>query len=150
MFSHVSFLLFDLTRFYELILFSFLTGNGDLHLKNFSLLNDPVVGWKPAPGYDLLNTRLVIPDEFALSLTGKKSDFNSESFEDFGKTIGLNPKQIQNIKEGILRKRDTFLRAIEKSFLSVEMKSEYKESLKKRYRLLEKQGSGFSQNHNQL
>ena len=127
MFSHVSFLLFDLTRFYKLILFSFLTGNGDMHLKNFSLLNDPVVGWKAAPGYDLLNTRLVIPEEsdpeeLALSLTGKKSHFNSESFDQFGKTIGLNPKQIQNIKEGILRKRDTFPRSIEKSFLSDEKK----------------------------
>jgi serine/threonine-protein kinase HipA len=133
--------LFDLTRFYELILFSYLTGSGDMHLKNFSLLNDPVVGWKLAPGYDLLNTRLVIPEEsdpeeLALSLTGKKSHFNSESFDQFGKTIGLNPKQIQNIKEGLLKKRDTFLQTIEKSFLSDEKKSEYKEILVERLNIL--------------
>ena len=134
---------FDLTRFYELVLFSFITGNGDMHLKNFSLFNDPMVGWKLAPGYDLLNTRLVIPEEkdpeeLALTLAGKKSNFNPETFKEFGIIIGLNTKQIQNIKEGLLRKRDTFLQTIKKSFLSVEKKSDYKEILKKRYRLFEK------------
>jgi serine/threonine-protein kinase HipA len=135
--------LFDLTRFYELVLFSFITGNGDMHLKNFSLFNDPVVGWKLAPGYDLLNTRLVIPEEkdpeeLALTLTGKKSNFNPDSFEEFGTTIGLNTKQIQNINEALLGKQELFQRTIEKSFLSDDMKDKYHEILKKRCRTLEK------------
>jgi len=134
--------LYDLTRFYELVLFSFITGNGDMHLKNFSLFNDPVIGWKLAPGYDLLNTRLVIskvkdPDELALTLTGKKSNFNSESFDEFGKTIGLKPKQIQNIKESLLSKRDTLLQTIEKSFLPDEMKDIYIEILEERFMVLQ-------------
>ncbi|MFO7845961.1 MAG: HipA domain-containing protein [Bacteroidota bacterium] len=134
---------FDLTRFYELVLFSFITGNGDMHLKNFSLFNDPVVGWKLAPGYDLLNTRLVIPEEkdpeeLALTLAGKKSNFNPESFEEFGITIGLNTKQIQNIKEGLLSKQELLHRTIEKSFLSGEMKDVYKEILEKRIGIIEK------------
>lgn len=133
--------IFDLTRFYELVLVSFITGNGDMHLKNFSLFNDPVVGWKLAPGYDLLNTRLVIPkekdpDELALTLTGKKSNFNSESFEEFGKTIGLNIKQIHNINESLSNKWNLLHQAIEKSFLSDEMKDVYKEILEKRFRVL--------------
>lgn len=133
--------LFDLTRFYELVLFSFITGNGDMHLKNFSLFNDPVVGWKLAPGYDLLNTRLVIPEEkdqeeLALTLAGMKSNFNSETFEEFGITIGLNTKQIQNIKEGLLSKQELLHRTIEKSFLSGEMKEEYRMVLGKRFRIL--------------
>jgi serine/threonine-protein kinase HipA len=137
--------LFDLTRFYELVLFSFLTGNGDMHLKNFSLFNDPVVGWKLAPVYDLLNTRLVIPkqndpDELALTLNGKKSNFNPESFDEFGKTIGLNTKQIQNIKESLFNKHDTFLQTIKKSFLSDEMKGAYIEVLERRIMVLQKKG----------
>ena len=133
--------LFDLTRFYELVLFSYVSGNGDMHLKNFSLFNDPVVGWKLAPGYDLLNTRLVIPEEkdseeLALTLAGKKSNFNPESFEEFGKTIGLNTKQIQNIKKGLLDKRDLLLRTVEKSFLSDEMKGKYQEILNEKCRTL--------------
>jgi serine/threonine-protein kinase HipA len=137
--------LFDLTRFYELVLFSFLTGNGDMHLKNFSLFNDPVVGWKLAPVYDLLNTRLVIPkqndpDELALTFNGKKSNFNPESFDEFGKTIVLNTKQIQNIKESLYTKRDTFLQTIKKSFLSDEMKGAYIEVLERRIMVLQKKG----------
>src|SRR6056297_215768 len=135
--------LFDMTRLYELVLFSFITGNGDMHLKNFSLFKDPIIGWKLAPGYDLLNTRLVIPkekdpDELALTLTGKKSNFNPESFDEFGKTIGLNPKQIQNIKESLFNKRATFLQTIETSFLSDEMKDIYIEVLEKRFMILQK------------
>ena len=135
--------LFDLTRFYELVLFSFLTGNGDMHLKNFSLFNDPVIGWKLAPGYDLLNTRLVIPkekdpDELALTLNGKKSNFNPESFDEFGKNIGLNTKQIQNIKESLFNKRATFLQTIETSFLSDEMKDAYIGVLEERFMILQK------------
>ncbi len=134
---------FDLTRFYELVLFSFITGNGDMHLKNFSLFNDPVVGWKLAPGYDLLNTRLVIPEEkdpeeLALTLAGKKSNFNPETFKEFGKTIGLNTKQIQNINEALLGKQELLHRTVEKSFLSDEMKGKYQEILKERCRTLGK------------
>lgn len=132
---------FDLTRFYELVLFSFITGNGDMHLKNFSLFNDPVVGWKLAPGYDLLNTRLVIPEEkdpeeLALTLAGKKRNFNPESFEEFGKTIGLNTKQIQNIKDGMLSKRTSFLKTVEKSFLSDNMKDVFIEIIQRRFSVL--------------
>ncbi|REL24825.1 type II toxin-antitoxin system HipA family toxin [Rhodohalobacter sp. SW132] len=133
--------LFDLTRFYELVLFSYLTGNGDMHLKNFSLFNDPAVGWKLAPGYDLLNTRLVIPkekdpEELALTLTGKKRNFNPDSFHDFGLSIGLNPKQIQNINQNFLGKHDIFNQTIEKSFLSDGMKELYHLILAKRCDIL--------------
>lgn len=133
--------LFDLTRFYELVLFSYLTGNGDMHLKNFSLFNDPVVGWKLAPGYDLLNTRLVIPkekdpEELALTLTGKKSNFNPDSFYDFGLSIGLNSKQIQNIKQSLLDKKESFNQTIGKSFLSDGMKEHYRHIFKIRLSVL--------------
>ena len=133
--------IFDLTRFYELVLFTYLTGNGDMHLKNFSLFNDPVVGWKLAAGYDLLNTRLAIPEEkdteeLALTLAGKKSNFNPESFDDFGKSIGLNLKQIQNIKQNLLSYKESFIQTIEKSFLSDEMKEQYQHILVNRLSVL--------------
>jgi serine/threonine-protein kinase HipA len=133
--------IFDLTRFYEVLLFTYLTGNGDMHLKNFSLFKDPVVGWKLSAGYDLLNTRLVIPEEkdpeeLALTLTGKKSNFNPDSFKEFGKTIGLNTKQVQNIQQSLMDKQDIFIQTIEKSFLSEEMKELYRQILLKRFKVL--------------
>ena len=133
--------IFDLTRFYELVLFSYLTGNGDMHLKNYSLFKDPTVDWKLAPGYDLLNTRLVIPEEkdseeLTLTLAGKKSNFNPDSFNKFGETIGLNAKQIQNIQQSLLNKKDRLIDVIEKSFLSNEMKELYPQILLKRLNVL--------------
>jgi serine/threonine-protein kinase HipA len=78
------------------------------------------------------------PEELALTLSGKKSNFNPASFEEFGKTIGLNQKQIQNIKEGLLSKQELLHLAIEKSFLSGEKKDVYKEILEKRIQIIEK------------
>jgi serine/threonine-protein kinase HipA len=133
--------IFDLTRFYEVLLFTYLTGNGDMHLKNYSLFKDPVVGWKLSAGYDLLNTQLVIPEEkdpeeLALTLTGKKSNFNHDSFKEFGEVIGLNSKQVQNIQQSLMDKQDTFIQTIEKSFLSEEMKELYRQILLKRFKVL--------------
>ncbi|MGF1671553.1 MAG: HipA domain-containing protein [Balneolaceae bacterium] len=134
--------LFDLTRFYEIVIFSFLTGNGDMHLKNFSLFKDPVVGWKLAPGYDLLSTRLVIPgekdpDDLALTLAGKKSNFQSDSFLTFGTSIGLNEKQIQNITDRLKGKKEQFTKIVEHSFLSDNFKDKYKKILESRFGVFE-------------
>ncbi len=53
----------DVVNFFELVLFSFLTGNADMHLKNFSLLEQPGLGMTLAPAYDLVNTALVNPTD---------------------------------------------------------------------------------------
>lgn len=130
--------LFDLTRYFELVLFSYLTGNGDMHLKNFSLLRDPEFGWKLAPAYDLLSTRLVIPEdkdpeELALTLTGKKSNFKMDAFMEFGKSIGLKRKQVSKLIDNLVSERDELLETIENSFLSGEKKEQYRTILTKRF-----------------
>ncbi|TVQ74444.1 MAG: type II toxin-antitoxin system HipA family toxin [Balneolaceae bacterium] len=130
--------LFDLTRYFELVLFSYLTGNGDMHLKNFSLLRDPEFGWKLAPAYDLLSTRLVIPEdkdpeELALTLTGKKSNFKMDAFMEFGKSIGLKRKQVTKLIDNLVSERDELLETIENSFLSGEKKEQYRTILTKRF-----------------
>lgn len=129
--------LYDLTRYFDLVLFSYLTGNGDMHLKNFSLLRDPFKGWNLAPAYDLLSTRLVIPaekdpEELALTLTGKKSNFNRDSFMVFGQSIGLEKKQVTTLINNLLAKRDVFIETIDNSFLSNEKKELYRAILTKR------------------
>lgn len=115
--------LYDLTRYFDLVLFSYLTGNGDMHLKNFSLLRDPFTGWNLAPAYDLLSTRLVIPaekdpEELALSLTGKKSNFKGDSFMQFGQSIGLDNKQVTTLIDNLISKQEQFIEIINNSFLS--------------------------------
>lgn len=49
----------DVTSFFELILFSWLTGNNDMHLKNFSLYEAPENVIRLTPAYDLLNVAII-------------------------------------------------------------------------------------------
>lgn len=129
--------LFDVTRFFEVVLFSYLTGNSDMHLKNFSLFKDPKLNWKLSPAYDLLSTRLVIPEksdpeELALTLQGKKRNFTRNTFRNFGRHIGLNEKQIENIFLRFKKNIHQLENVIQSSFLSNEMKETYSELIKTR------------------
>ena len=85
--------------FFELTLFSFITGNADMHLKNFSLLTDREGEIMFAPAYDLLCTKLAIPDdkeETALTLNGRKSRFKKTDFDALGKSLKIPSRSIEN------------------------------------------------------
>src|SRR5690606_37054829 len=99
--------LLDKLFLFELTLFSFLSGNNDMHLKNFSMIrSDP--GWLLAPAYDLLNVAIVKPgdkEELALLLQCKKSNLNRIPFEAFGKGLGLIDKQVQGVFDRFYKKK---------------------------------------------
>ena len=89
----------DAIRFFEVVLFSFLTGNSDMHLKNFSLLREDDGSWHLADAYDLLPVKLILPEDtedMALTLNGKKAKIDGEDFMAFAKTIGLNGRQTEH------------------------------------------------------
>jgi len=63
---------FEAVRLFEIVLFCYLTGNADMHLKNFALLENELGEFELSPAYDLLSTTLVIPndpEETALTIT---------------------------------------------------------------------------------
>jgi serine/threonine-protein kinase HipA len=127
--------LLDKVFFFELTLFCFLTGNNDMHLKNFSMIESHS-GWVLAPAYDLLNVTIVNPgdtEELALTLEGKKKKLKWEHFERLGKGLGLTEKQIQGVVGRIIKNKTKAIEWINKSFLSDDMKQAYKEVLKSRY-----------------
>ncbi len=127
--------LLDKIFFFELAVFSFLTGNNDMHLKNFSMIQS-ASGWLLAPAYDLLNVAIVNPDdreELALTLKGKKSKLKRIHFESLGKGLGLTDKQIQGVFSRFHKKKDDALHWIDTSFLSDDMKQKYKVVLHERY-----------------
>ncbi len=120
---------------FELTLFSFLTGNNDMHLKNFSMIRS-VSGWLLSPTYDLLNVAIVNPDdkeELALTLQGKKRNLNRVHFETFGKWLGLTDKQIQGVFLRFYDKKEGAAKWINSSFLSREMREKYNALLDERY-----------------
>ena len=130
--------LLDKIFYFELSVFSFLTGNNDMHLKNFSMIESPS-GWTLAPAYDLLNVAIVFPDdteELALTIEGKKKKLKREHFERFGKTLELTNKQIQGVFKRMIKYKPSAITWINKSFLSDDMKKSYINILETRYKQL--------------
>ncbi len=130
--------LLDKLYFLELAIFSFLTGNNDMHLKNFSMINTGEQ-WTLAPAYDLLNVAIVNPDdteELALTLDGKKKKLKWEHFERLGLQLDLNEKQIKGIAKRFKNNKSIAMEWINNSFLSDEFKVKYKVLLEERYATL--------------
>lgn len=131
--------LLDQIFFFELTLFSFLTGNNDMHLKNFSMIKSSS-GWVLAPAYDLLNVAIILPtdtEELALTLEGKKKKLKKSHFQNLAKALGLTAKQTEGAFLRMTKNKPKAIEWIDKSFLSDELKSAYKELLEKRYAQLE-------------
>lgn len=127
--------LLDCTYYLDLAIFSYLTGNNDMHLKNFSMIEGPS-GWVLSPAYDLLNVAIILPEdkeELALTLAGKKRKLMREHFEQLGASLGLTPKQINGSFARMLENNSKAIEWIDKSFLSPDMKTMYIELLEKRY-----------------
>ncbi len=131
--------LLDKTYFFDLALFSYLTGNNDMHLKNFSMIETPS-GWGLAPAYDLLSVALVFPEdkeELALTLAGKKKKLNRGHFEQLALGMGLTPKQIKGAFHRMQKNKSKAWKLIDTSLLSEEMKWAYRNIISERYLRLE-------------
>ena len=127
----------DIVNFCELVLFSFLTGNSDMHLKNFSLIQQPEIGIILAPAYDLLSTALVNPaddEDMALTLNGKKKKLKVGDFKAAFSTLLLDEKQQENIFKKMGKHKSGWLELIDNSFLSDEFKLSYKALIDERFR----------------
>lgn len=136
--SYSAFTLLDKIFYFELALFSFLSGNNDMHLKNFSMIESPS-GWALSPAYDLLNASIVNPDdeeELALTLHGKKKKLKREDFEHFAEDLGLTEKQIQGTFKRIEKNKTKALDWISRSFLSEPVKAAYIEIFEARFKNL--------------
>jgi serine/threonine-protein kinase HipA len=118
----------DAIRFFELALFCYLTGNSDMHLKNFSLLRERNGSYQLAPAYDLVPSQIILPEdkeEFALTLTGRKAKIRRHDFEVFGQTIKLTDTQIRNaIKRIVSIGEKNLSEALVRSFLPVDKRKE--------------------------
>ena len=126
--KHSLFPVLDEIGFYELIVFSFLTGNADMHLKNFSLLRTSEKGFTLMPAYDLVATVLVNPadkEELALTLNGKKRKLNREDFEKSFKLNGLDEKSIERIFSKFLKVIPAWFEFIRNSFIPEAMKLQF-------------------------
>lgn len=124
----------DLVNFWEVVVFSWITGNSDMHLKNFSLYKTPL-GFCLTPAYDLLSTLIVMPqdtEELALTLNGKKRKIKRSDFEKAMTASGLSKKVIQNMANKFGKAISKWIDLIDDSFLPNDMKRDYKRLIIKR------------------
>ena len=127
----------DLVNFFEQVLFCFLTGNADMHLKNFSLIQEPGNGFLLSPAYDMVSTALVNPaddEDLALTLNGKKKKIKRADFEAAFRTLKLDVKQQVNIFQKMERAKDSWWKCIESSFLDEEYNSRYREIIEVKWK----------------
>ena len=120
--------LIDIIRFYEQVIVSFLIGNNDMHLKNFSLIAEVPGNYSLAPAYDMVAAQLLVEDseELALNLNGKKNRLKRADFDDAIERSGIPKKAIQNIWKRIEIGMAEWQQLINNSFLSPKKKVEFK------------------------
>ena len=124
----------DLTNYMQLLLYCFVTGNNDMHLKNFSLYR-PEKDYLLAPAYDLLNTTIVNPkdkEELALPLSGRKTKLRVADFLNTARTIGLEESVVLRLIKGLQKALPKWQVLIQSSFLDENMKKAYQELIMSR------------------
>ena len=130
----------DLVNFMQVLLFSFVTGNNDMHLKNFSLYR-PKALYQLSPAYDLLNVAIANPkdkEEMALSINGKKARIKLADFLKASDTMGIEQRVTLGLINGLRNAMPAWIDLINNSFLSDEMKQSYLDLISRRMDVLTK------------
>ena len=131
----------DLAEFYLRIVFSFITGNSDMHLKNFSL-REMTPGKRDfvlSDAYDLLPVNIVLPadkDQTALTLNGKKRNLRKKDFIVLARRCDLTEKTALRMIAGLIGKREKLAQQIDASFLPESEKEKMRELMKDRIEVL--------------
>jgi len=120
----------DLAELFYRLVFCFVTGNSDMHLKNFSLIEIEPKSRKfvLSPAYDLLSVNIIMPEdteEFALTMNGKKANIKKSDFIIFAKNCKIPEKAAYKMINNVLSLNDKFLTVIKESFLSENEKSAF-------------------------
>lgn len=125
----------DLIDFFEVVLFSFLTGNNDMHLKNFSLLEPGDGKNRLCAAYDLVNAAIVNPrdnEQLALTLNGRKRNLSEADFLSAGETMGIDRKVTMRLILKFAALLSKFHQMVDQSFLSDGLKEKYHKLLSER------------------
>lgn len=128
-----------LVNYMQLLLFCFVTGNNDMHLKNFSLYR-PADSYQLAPAYDLVNVSIANPndkEELALTLSGRKNKLKLDHFLQAAATMGLEEKIVLRLIANMNKALPKWKTLIHSSFLSEDMKKAYEDTIVKRLERLQ-------------
>lgn len=118
---------FDLSEMFLRLVFSFVTGNSDMHLKNFSLIEDSAGSQKYviSEAYDMLPVNAILPEDseqFALTMNGKKRNIRKKDFFVFAENAGLPAAAAEKIISDVVSLEDTYVSMCEESYLPNKLK----------------------------
>ncbi len=128
----------DTLTFFELLLFSYIIGNADMHLKNFSMSENIDGSFTMSPAYDLLSTFLVIENEseqLSLTINGKKNKIKKSDFDILAKNLTLTEKQRDNSYKKFITKKEKIEWWVQNSFLPDNQKEKLQELIDKRIKI---------------
>lgn len=124
----------SLVLFYDIVLFNYIIGNADMHLKNYSLVKNPKTGQiELSPCYDYVSTKLLMPEDkedTALTINGKKSKLKRQDWTSLAKSMGLGEDHFQGRLKQFQKWENKFYEVIDKSFISAAQKEVFKEIIK--------------------
>ena len=117
----------DLSELFFRVIFSFAIGNSDMHLKNFSLIENSAGSRKYilSPAYDMLSTNVVIPadkEQLALPMNDKKQNIRKKDFLNFADVIGIPVKSAEKMLAKVYSMQDLYLNMTADSYLPETMK----------------------------
>ena len=132
----------DMTELFMRIVFSFVVGNSDMHLKNFSLIETHKASgvYKLSPAYDLLPINVIMPEdteEFALAMNGKKARIRKKDFFIFAEECKIAKTSAVKMVERIVSLKRNYQELCENSFLSQPLKERFSELIENRCKILE-------------
>ena len=133
----------DLVNYWEQVVFSWIVGNADMHLKNFSLISEKPGKYVLTPTYDQVSTAIVMPedtDELALSLNGFQKKLLPMDFVQAMENTGLTSQMAQRILDHFTPMREKWFACIDSSFISEEQKVHFKALIDKRFTTIAQQG----------
>lgn len=124
--KHSSNPLLDKIELFYRICFCYITGNSDMHFKNFSLIEKDNK-FTLSPAYDLLPVKLLINDyeDLALTLNGKKKNIIRNDFIKYAINIGIEEKVANNLIKYLVSKKDKLLNMIYDSLLPSDIKEKF-------------------------
>ena len=128
----------DVQFFFERVLLNFLLGNGDAHLKNFSMLESDDGGLRLSPAYDLVCSKAAIPGEAdcALTINGKHNRIKRSDFAQLADTLAIPPKVADTLFERFSDGAATMAELVRISRLTADMQGTVQEIIAERYQRL--------------
>ena len=116
----------DIAVYFDELLFCYLIGNSDMHLKNFSLIREHDGEWHLSKAYDLVPVKTVMPadeDDLALTINGKNRKLRLSDFRQAADSMRFTPVQFaRSLRRVTSAVRAHLDEALSRSFLSDDFK----------------------------